>query len=303
MLDSLKHHDFKYKMKKEIIKKKVNYSCDKLTSNINTEPIILTTSNLKLPAINESRNNSVISASRLKLTNKFIVSNGNNLNSLSRSSSVSAKLSSYQHQRKMNIDQFIRKKVIEKFDQPLITKYSQKTHSVIDDIKKFFWENYLHGQRLSYIKSTRENDLTNGQLKYNPPKSRMESEFKGEENKFVVLSGLNLNNSYYLRKIKNNYYEKKLWKSLNKSLSEFNLYAEYSPRDYDSSEFNILKSVQADNSNLFTCKFLIYIFVFNNLKLYKKIYSNLSHLLEYKSIFVTQYMFQYVELLQRYPSS
>jgi hypothetical protein len=214
----LRHSDFSYK------KSKNNSTLGKKQQ---PEAVV------KLPLINQqsvevssSRRNSRVS-----------------LRSNSRRESIlktySSRLSIHQmqqtHVQKFNIDAFLRRKNIDVISVPWHLSRAEfsraKTNTLIDKIKVFFHENYHSG-----VKQSRP---AGDESKVCEEKERTAAASRFE-NELIVNSRLNLNNTFYLRKLKNNYYDRKLWKCLVPN-KEFNFYAENTARDYDSSEFNVLK--------------------------------------------------------------
>ena len=209
-----------------------------LNADANTSPKKGINKKIELKPNNSSRLLSIIERSKTNLNNPIVFKRKK-----SRKKSIL-----YQA---FNIDKFVLNKSLDIIDSPWSLKnytvnksINTTTENLIYKLKKLFRRQYqLSSSSKLYRKSSKieretisSNDLltrNNSTIKSNSNESI--SVFKPRHKVAIDLK------SIYLKKLKNNYYDRKLWDTLaNSTSNSVNHYSEQTARQYDS-EFNILK--------------------------------------------------------------
>lgn len=255
-MGSLNHKDFSYKVDYSIKKPKINKS---VTINLNaakestTKPKAAKQQQAK-PSGRESKINT---PARLPSITERPRTNMNVIVKRKRSHLKSLINRGY------TIDKFVLNKSLEIIESPwslknytINNKVSANTENLIFKLKKLFRRQYqissssqLNSKKSSKTESgtlssndffaTRNNSLrsmSNGSVSARNSKSR-----NTQINSKIINTSIDLK-AMYLKKLKNNYYDRKLWDSLVNSANKLNInpYADQSAREYNS-EFNILK--------------------------------------------------------------
>jgi hypothetical protein len=169
------------------------------------------------------------------------------------------------HGKKHSLDWFVRKKTSEILDEKWNLKEATirmkntrkrfdrtKTMNLVEKMKIYFRDNYtssfeyFDGTKAAAKEDVRRKKELKAALKetdddFNDIKMTNSIEVQSSVDEDDVQKEIvHATESIYLKKLKNNYYDRKLWKSLSSS-KEFNFVVDNHVRDY-SSDFNILKA-------------------------------------------------------------
>jgi hypothetical protein len=271
-LESLRHNDFEFKYNKftpnlSLLGQSNSFKHLKQYSNHGTK-LSIVSGNLKhdFKAHFNSHEASASSFSLKSTSHPRIESSKSDFNNLKHSS-----LNNYhQNQNRFSIDKFIKKKNRKLIDQKwnlkeiaTLTRTKSKsnlmprkslnfnllkTGNLIDKIKIFFHENY--SSSLEFYELDSEKTYENFKSEQRESVKR-NSSGKMNQNSDSA-KNMPKTSSYYLKKLNNNYYDRKLWNSLNSS-RDFSYANDYFLREYDT-DFSILlinkNDVNSDLKNL-----------------------------------------------------
>jgi hypothetical protein len=186
------------------------------------------------------------------------------------------------HFQSYNIDKYVLNKSLEIIDLPWsLNQYTKSkkiinsnTENLIFKLKKLFRRQYeiKSSSNLNRIKSSYNNNKNNNSSVISTINndiyfSRQNSSIRSISNESTRTQNITNNNniktnidlkSIYLKKLKNNYYDRKLWNTLvQPNTNQLSIYTEKSIRDYNS-EFNILKHNDWTMSSFAACISFIY---------------------------------------------
>ena len=208
----------------------------------------------------------------------------NTLNKINKSKIRTSRRS--KHFQSYNIDKYVLNKSLEIIDLPWsLNQYTKSkkiinsnTENLIFKLKKLFRRQYeiKSSSNLNRIKSSYNNNKNNNNNNNNSSVistinndvyfSRQNSSIRSISNESTRTQNITNNNiktnidlkSIYLKKLKNNYYDRKLWNTLvQPNTNQLSIYTEKSIRDYNS-EFNILKHNDWTMSSFAACISFIY---------------------------------------------
>ncbi len=210
-----------------------------------------------------------LSSKEKSLTNLSLRKNASSNASLSRASKLSGrsnkKIKSKEFntlRKQLDIDMFIKRKNKDLVNKPWDLYESVKsndpdsTKTLISKLKGLFKQKYLTQTKNNNESNTSAEPASRESTFNLNPTDSIENLNESQTENFNILSSssfslsntlksfkLSEKKTYYLNKLKNNYYERKLWNSLelnNKSSDSFNYYADNNARFY-TSEYEILK--------------------------------------------------------------